>query len=107
MKEVEEMEDDAWKQYDALLKKFTQIVDVRSNIQVIARATDRGVELVVSKEDYSKVNPITQIAPRKTYTSTGSRNVSTMRELAQALMDACDFVDEANPIWASKRDFSA
>lgn len=100
------MEDDAWKQYDALLEKFTQAVDVRSNIRVIARATDRGVELVVSKEDWSKVNPMTRIAPMETSTSTGSRNVSTMRELAQALMDACDFVDEANPLWASKRDFA-
>ena len=82
--------DDAWKQLHKLLEKFTRNWEVRKDIEVVARACDRGVELILW--DHA--------GERACQLSTGKRNVSTMRELAAALTAACDFVDASNPIWA-------
>lgn len=93
--------DDAWKQYADLRDKYSTRTKVRSDIIVQAHALDRGVELTLVKEDLSPKHG--RLDPHRfSYRSTGSRNVSTMRELAEALLDACDFVDASNQVWASK-----
>lgn len=78
----EEYANDAWKIYHDLLEKYTLKTEVRSDIKVYGHAIDRSVELIKTK-------------------STGKRNIATMRELASALNEACDFVEEQNPKWAS------
>lgn len=72
---------DAWKQLDDLQRKYTQEIEVRRDLVVTALGTERGVRLT--------------LGARST-----QRNVSTMRELAQALLEACAFVEDANPEWA-------
>jgi hypothetical protein len=96
---------DAWKQKNDLLAKYTKEWKVRSDLVVTAIAWDRGVRLEVGRFDSPKLDPSRRdgkplVGPRN-YAIT-NRNVTTMRELAQALMDACDFVVESNPEWASK-----
>ena len=91
---------DAWKQQDDLLRRFTKEWKVRADLRVTAHATERGVELEVGelREDY---RGSLDIRGRFIWHSTDKRNVSTMRELANTLLAACDFVDESNPKWAS------
>lgn len=86
--------DDAWKQYYDLLNRFTQAYEVRTDIEVIAKAWDRSVEVILWDEQKG------ELVPRK-FKSTGNRNISTMRELAACLNAACDFVEEMNPEWGS------
>lgn len=89
---------DAWKQYSELVEKFTTSTDVRTDISVTGRAWDRSVEVQLAKIDYTKDEFDLR---RKTWFSSKPRNVSTMRELAYAILEACDFVDDNNPKWAS------
>lgn len=91
------MADDAWKQHLDLLDTFTQSAEVRKDLRVTAHATDRAVELIVYYPSTGKRFEM----PR--YHTTGPRNVGTMRELANAILAACDFVDESNPTWAARR----
>lgn len=72
-------------------------VDVRHDIVVAALGLDRAVMLTFRETDHDK----DALDKRRYRYHTTQRNVSTMRELAQALLDACDFVDESNPVWAS------
>lgn len=83
---------DAWKQYHDLLEKYTLVVEPRQDLEVFGHATDRSVEVIVYED-----------GPRllRKHLSTGKRNVDTMRELAKAINDACDFVEKHNPTWAS------
>jgi hypothetical protein len=92
---------DAWKQKDDLIKKYTKEWQVRPDLLVTALAWDRGVQLEVGKFESPKLSPRGKPYRRPNYAIT-NRNVTTMRELAQALLDACDFVIESNPEWASK-----
>lgn len=87
---------DAWEQFQDLRKKFTQEVEVRKDIVVTARALDRGVELRLRDKDWHDKGPVGHSI------ATGPRNIKTMRELAQAILDACDFVESSNPEWASR-----
>ncbi len=90
---------DAWKKLHDLLNRYTKEWDVRPDLSVTAHATDRGVEIQIGKrrEDYrGKMDGRGEYA----WQSSGPRNVSTMRELAAAIITACDFVDESNPKWA-------
>lgn len=89
----EEYANDAWKIYHDLLEKYTLKTEIRSDIKVYGHATDRSVELILIdyQSDKSKIKT----------KSTGKRNIATMRELARALNEACDFVEEQNPKWAS------
>lgn len=86
---------DAWKKADAVRRLNTKTWEIRADIRIAARATDRGVELTLIQEDKSGFG-----IPR--FHSTGPRNISTMREVAEALLEACDFVEEKNPTWADK-----
>lgn len=92
--ESDPYENDAWKRYYDLLNELSTRVEVRSDIHVTAKAYDRGVELVL----FDGTEPL-----KRNFISTGSRNIGTMRELAKALNDACDFVEEQNPKWASQK----
>lgn len=83
---------DAWKQYHDLVERFTTEVEVRPDIHVRGLAWDRGVEVIV----FSEGHPM-----KRTWQSTRKRNIDTMRELAKAINDACDFVEQNNPEWAS------
>lgn len=89
------MSDDAWKQHFDLLEQFTQSREVRPDLKVIAHACDRTVSLHLGTPNDSHRSLI-----RYHWKST-QRNVRTMRELAHALLDACDFVEASNPVWAS------
>lgn len=85
---------DAWKQFQELLEKYTMRLKVRKDIEVVARATDRGVELILWSSTHEGM------MTKRSYQTTGPRNVVTMRELADALNAACDFVEDSNPEWA-------
>ncbi len=92
------IEADAWKQAFDLNKRFTQTWEVRSDLEVTALGTKRNVRLRVGDWSFNamKQDPRDYTAePQIT-----DRNVSTMRELANAILAACDFVDQANPKWA-------
>ncbi len=84
---------DAWKKYCDLCDEYSTYTEVRPDIHVRAIAYNRGVELIV----FDGVIPL-----NRSFQSTGKRNISTMRELAKALNDACDFVEESNPEWAKQ-----
>lgn len=85
---------DAWKKADAIRKLNTKTWEIRSDIRVDAMGIDRGVRVTLIHKNAAHPLDI----PR--WHSTGSRSTSTMRELAQAILDACDFVEEKNPKWA-------
>lgn len=91
--------DDAWKQHDDLIRKYTDRTKIRPDIEVVARAVDRGVEVRIGRRNPQATSSYD--FPQYLWQSTGKRNVSTMRELAAAITAACDFVDESNPTWAS------
>lgn len=74
---------DVWKQVHDLWKAYSRKWKVRSDLVVTALGPDRTVRLQVGSADVR-------------------RNVNTMRELAAALLAACDFVEMANPRWASR-----
>jgi hypothetical protein len=88
---TESEELDAWEQYHNLVDGLIEEYEVRKDIEVRALAHKRAVELTL----YSDNKPL-----MRTWQSTGPRNVSTMRELANALNAACDYVEEKNPSWA-------
>lgn len=88
---------DAWLQFEELLGEFTYSCWIRSDINVIGHGTDRSVELILTKEIPGRQPP--NNVDRHT---TGKRSVHTMRELAEALTAACDFVEDVNPEWASQ-----
>jgi len=83
---------DAWKQEYELIKKYSTSVDVRPDLRVVALGCDRVVQ-------FSLAYPPDEHGMRRWHTTT--RNVGTMRELAHALLEACDFVERANPTWAA------
>ncbi len=88
---------DAWLQLSELTAQFTTEKRVRADIEVTALAHKRAVKLTL----WADRNPdVDSHYTGSTWRTTGPRNVSTMREVAQALLDACDFVDACNPEWA-------
>jgi hypothetical protein len=91
------MTKDAWEQLHDLWEENSKEWKVRPDLKVFARGPDRGVELRVGTSKRKVMD--------QTFWNfyTTDRNVGTMRELAQALLDACDFVDAVNPEWAGLR----
>lgn len=87
-------EPDAWQQHRDLLARFTKEFPVRNSLTVTALATDRRVQLKVTPTTHYHNEP----TPRPVVST---HNVSTMRELAEAILAACAFVDDSNPEWAS------
>lgn len=85
---------DAWKALDDLVRENSTEVQVRPDITVEALGCERAVRLSLRYEKGEGLKP-------DRWHDTGPRNVSTMRKVARALLDACDFVDAANPEWAS------
>lgn len=85
---------DAWKQMHDLREKFSKCWKVRPDIEVQALACERGINLILWERG------VREPLQMRSYRDTGIRNVSTMRELAQAINDACDFVEQSNPEWA-------
>lgn len=85
---------DAWQQLYDLISEYTREWRPRDDLHVIAHATDRCVEFIL----WDQKPPAGSLEMRR-YRST-KRNVGTMRELAEAILDACDFVEESNPEWA-------
>jgi hypothetical protein len=84
--------DDAWRKLDKLLGRFTRRWEPRKDITVTAHATDRAVELTLYE---------TRSGLQRPYMSTGRRNVGTLRELANCINAACDFVEASNPGWTN------
>lgn len=70
---------DAYQQLIAIQQKFIKNWKTRPDLEVTALAHERGI---------------------KVYTTDRRHNVSTMREFAQSILEACDFVEESNPDWA-------
>ena len=91
---------DAWEQADVLRRRFTKEWLVRADLRVRALGTERCVEFGLG-DTHDGLNRF-----RMRFETT-RRNVGTMREVAAALIAACDFVDEANPQWASRRDVAS
>lgn len=91
--------DDAWKQHHDLLEKYTQEWTPRVDLKVWAHATDRAVEIEVGERRVPEPEGLTKLT-KWIWHGSGQRNVGTMRELAHAILEACDFVDESNPVWA-------
>lgn len=89
------MRPDAWKQAHDLFERYTKAVKPRPDIEIVAHACDRGVELRVGE---LLLRP--DVIHKYDWSSTGRRNVDTMREVAEAILDACDFVEQSNPTWA-------
>lgn len=89
---------DAWKQLDDLRTKYTTETEIRPNLIVTALGLERTVRLTFVETD-TRVGEADK--RRRRYHST-QRNVSTMRELAEAILEACYFVECANPEWAQK-----
>lgn len=92
-------EDDAWKQYSDLFSRFYTSVKVREDLIVEALGVERTVRFTLKTDNPNARGPF---SIDRWFRHSTQRNVSTMRELAQALLDACDFVDASNPQWASK-----
>lgn len=88
---------DAWQQLQDLHNQFTKEILVRKDIRVRGLALDRSVELGLGHEEKG-VLPTTKFMRFETT----QRNISTMRELANAILDACDFVEGCNPQWAAQ-----
>lgn len=86
---------DAWLQHDELLNKYTMEWEVRDDLHVVALACDRTVRF-----DLRHAPPKDEWGMGSWYST--QRNVGTMRELAAAIIEACDFVDASNPQWAMK-----
>lgn len=86
---------DAWEQVHNIWQEFCQTWEVRPYLLIDALGPDRHVQLRVGKRRDDDA-----LGGAWRYTST-THNVGTMRELALALWAACDFVDAANPKWAS------
>lgn len=95
---------DAWQRLNELLERFIKEWDVRPDLSVTAHACDRSVEFQIGEARVDHHGPL-DVRDKFIWHSAGRRNVSTMRELAQALLDACDFVDASNPEWAALPDF--
>lgn len=92
---------DAWEQVHRLWEEYTKDWQVRPDLKVTALGTDRTVRLAVGRDPMYSLDPHPNPVERQFAVT--DRNVNTMRELAEALLAACDFVDAANPEWASRR----
>ena len=77
---------DAWQKHDDLVKSLTKVIETRPDITVIGNGWDRSVYLGFDSSADFTFRP---------------HNVRTMRKLAKALNDACDYVEEVNPKWAA------
>jgi NADPH-dependent 7-cyano-7-deazaguanine reductase QueF len=56
------------------------------------------VKFTLIETDYTK----DRLDPRREQYHTTQRNVTTMRELAAAILATCDFVEHCNPAWAER-----
>lgn len=90
---------DAWQKLDAIHRLNTKTWEIRAGIRITGEATERGVRITLIEDVPGAVR---FGVGSKRYQDTGPRNVSTMREVAQAILDACDFVEAKNPEWAKK-----
>jgi hypothetical protein len=86
---------DAWKIAHDLRHANTKEWEVRPDLKVTARGLDRLVDLAVGNERHPSFSDISWPIHVRT------ANVITMRELAYALLDAADYVEECNPSWAA------
>jgi hypothetical protein len=93
---------DAWKQFGDLKSKFTKVFQPKKDLKVTALAHERCVKFELGYWPQPSRKNLFTGKPSMYYHQT-TRNVITMRELAQALLDACDFVDASNPEWADRR----
>ncbi len=91
--------DDAWKRMDDLRRECTKTYTVRPDLLIKALACDRTVRFTLVKRDSDDKLYYRSPDGERHYYST-ERNVGTMRELAHALLEACDFVEGLNPTWA-------
>lgn len=92
---------DAWAQLDDLLKQYTKRWEVRPDLAVLAHATKYCVELRMGEpRNNDHDDPLSKIGRYRWHVT--NRNVGTMKELAQALLKACEFVEESNQKWAGR-----
>lgn len=88
---------DAWKQYHDIVKKYTKELEYRENLKVVAKAHERHVLICAAEPVPGKsrhdIGYLHWIEIRK--------NITSAREFAECILDACDFVEQNNPEWAS------
>ena len=94
-----EYADDAWRKSDVVFRENTKEWKVRADLRVEALGTERSVRLTMIKE---RPGARSSLEPKQHHFT--ERNLLTMRELAQALLDACDYVESVNPCWAQKAE---
>lgn len=86
---------DAFKKLLRLYEENTREWLPRPDLKVEALGCDRNVRLSLGTPVQDPLD-----IRRYSWHST-QRNVSTFRELAEAILAACDFVEAVNPAWAS------
>lgn len=96
------MSKDAWEQHHDLVERYTKEWEPRPDLRVDAYGLDRSVRVSVGNLRDSQ-SPLSKLG-RYDWHSSGQRNVSTMRELAESILAACDFVEGCNPQWAARGD---
>lgn len=89
---------DAWKQAREIAIRYTQEREVRRDLVVTALGTERAVRLRVGDRSYNSIKPNPKDHTEEPRITT--RNVETMRDLAHAILEACDFVESVNPTWS-------
>jgi hypothetical protein len=87
---------DAWKQWNDIYDAHYEEWEVRADLKVEALGVERAVRLSLG-ERRNDDHPVYKWKWKRV-----QRNVSTMRELAEAILAACDSVERSNPIWAKK-----
>lgn len=85
---------DAWERKAKERADFTRGVTVSDDLVVEAAAWDRAVVVKIKKYDGDDYDESTA----RWITRAGT--VHTMSELAQAILDACEYVKAQNPKWA-------
>jgi hypothetical protein len=78
-----------------LWNKYQRYFKIRKDLKVTANGTARTVTLSTCRGNPSDPGDLH-------LWHYNTRNIVTMRELGQALLDACDFVEASNPEWAGR-----
>lgn len=91
--------DDAYKKYLDLIKDSTKEWGYRENLTITALAHQRCVMICTHEIDHTKARDDPH---RIKHSHEVRKNIASAREFAQSILEACAFVEEKNPGWASQ-----